>query len=80
MSDDLVTLLRIPMGANYLKLMDKAAARIEALEAALRFMLVDPPSILNEPDTDAEVIIHYREVARAALDAGIGYGKSVIEP
>jgi hypothetical protein len=40
---------------------------IETLEAALRFMLTDPPAALDEPDTDAEIIKHYREVARAAL-------------
>jgi hypothetical protein len=41
--------------------------RIEALGAALRFILTDPPAALDEPDTDAEIIRHYREVARAAL-------------
>ena len=37
---DLVQLLRVPMGANFLKLMDEAAARVEQLEAALRETIV----------------------------------------
>jgi hypothetical protein len=47
--------------------LEKAAARIEELEAALRNLLQDPPSILDEPDTDAQIVIHMRKIARAAL-------------
>jgi hypothetical protein len=32
-------------------------------------MLVDPPATLDEPDTDAEVIIKMRAIARDALAA-----------
>jgi hypothetical protein len=52
---------------EFTKYFREAADRIEELEAALRFMLVDPPAALDEPDTDAEIIKHYRDVARAAL-------------
>jgi hypothetical protein len=45
-----------------------AAARIETLEAVLAFILTDPPTALGQLASDAEIIQHYREVVRAALD------------
>ena len=47
-------------------------ARIEALEAALRRLLQEPPSILDDPDTDAQIVIRMRKIARAALDRDTG--------
>jgi DNA repair exonuclease SbcCD ATPase subunit len=42
---------------------------IERLRAALESLTKDPPSTLSsEPDTDAEVIIKMRAIARAALE------------
>jgi protein subunit release factor A len=45
----------------------EAVAEIERLRAALESLLVDPPAT---PDTDAEVIVKMREIAREALTAG----------
>lgn len=42
---------------------DVADALVKALEA----MLVDPPTSLNEPDTDAQVIRKLRDISRKAL-------------
>jgi hypothetical protein len=39
----------------------------DGLVKALEAMLVDPPATLDEPDTDAEVIIKMRSIARDAL-------------
>lgn len=36
----------------------------EKAEGVLRQMLVDPPSTLDEPDTDAEVLVKLREIVR----------------
>ena len=47
----------------------KAVNNHEALVKALERMLVDPPATLDEPDTDAEVIIKMRAIAREALVA-----------
>ena len=47
-------------------------ARIDALEAALRNLLKEPPSILDDPDTDAQIVIRMRKIARAALDKDVG--------
>jgi hypothetical protein len=44
----------------------KKNARIEALEAALREIL-DPPSTLDEPERDIDLILQMRAIARAAL-------------
>ena len=41
--------------------------RIDALEAALRSLLKEPPSILDDPDTDAQIVIRMRKIASAAL-------------
>jgi len=41
-------------------------SRIEALEAALREIL-DPPSTLDEPERDIDLILQMRAIARAAL-------------
>lgn len=41
--------------------------KIDALVKALGEMLTDPPSTLDEPDTDAEVIKKMRRIAREAL-------------
>lgn len=49
------------------QLMQDAADRIEELETALREIVIDPPSTLDEPDQDCEVIRKMREIARAAL-------------
>ena len=52
------------------KLLDEAADRIEALEAleaALRNLLREPPSILDDPDTDAQIARRMHKIARAAL-------------
>jgi len=47
---------------------DKLLAEIERLRAALQSLTKDPPpSLAREPDTDAEVIIKMREIARRAL-------------
>ena len=50
--------------------MSEAEGEVEGLRKALEQMLVDPPSTLDEPDTDAEVIMKMREIARAALTTG----------
>lgn len=39
----------------------------ERLRTALQDLLEDPPATLDEPDTDAEVIIKMRAIARGAL-------------
>lgn len=39
----------------------------DGLVKALEAMLVDPPSTLDEPDSDAEVIRKLRTIARTAL-------------
>lgn len=41
----------------------------EPLIKALEAMLTDPPTTLDEPDANAEVIIKMRAIARAALAA-----------
>jgi hypothetical protein len=41
----------------------------DEMRKALEAMLVDPPATLDEPDTDAEVIIKMRAIARDALAA-----------
>jgi hypothetical protein len=46
----------------------EAAAEIERLRAALQSLTHDPPATLDEPDTEAEVIIKMRAIARAALE------------
>jgi hypothetical protein len=43
---------------------------IERLRAALESLLKDPPPTLDEPDTDAEVIVKMRAIAREALTNG----------
>ena len=43
-------------------------AEIERLRAALQSLTTDPPATLDEPDTDAEVIIKMRDIARRALE------------
>jgi hypothetical protein len=43
------------------------ASIADDLVKALEAMLVDPPATLDEPDTDAEVIIKMRAIARDAL-------------
>jgi hypothetical protein len=48
----------------------KAADEIGRLRAALESLTADPPSTLDEPDEDWEVIVKMRAIARAALDAG----------
>jgi len=49
-------------------LLADAKAEIERLRAALQSLTKDPPpSLAREPDTDAEVIIKMREIARRAL-------------
>lgn len=45
----------------------KACNAFPDLVKALEAMLVDPPATLDEPDTDAEVIIKMRAIARDAL-------------
>jgi hypothetical protein len=40
---------------------------IERLRATLESLTKDPPPTLDEPDTDAEVIIKMRQIARDAL-------------
>ena len=40
---------------------------IERLRAALQSLTKDPPATLDEPDTDDEVIIKMRAIARDAL-------------
>jgi hypothetical protein len=47
---------------------DALIDEIERLQAALQSLTKDPPAILDEPDTDAEVIIKMREIARRALE------------
>ena len=42
-------------------------AEIERLQAALQSLTEDPPSTLDEPDEDWEVIVKMRAIARAAL-------------
>lgn len=42
-------------------------AEIARLRAALESLTKDPPATLDEPDTDAEVIIKMRAIARATL-------------
>jgi hypothetical protein len=42
-------------------------AKIARLRAALQSLTTDPPATLDEPDTDAEVVIKMREIVRAAL-------------
>jgi hypothetical protein len=46
---------------------DRLRADNKRLRAALQSLLTDPPTTLDEPDTDAEVVIKMREIARAAL-------------
>ena len=47
----------------------EAADEIERLRAALENLTEDPPATLaREPDTDDEVIIKMRAIARAALE------------
>jgi hypothetical protein len=46
----------------------KLRAEIERLRAVLQSLTTDPPATLDEPDTDAEVIIKMRETARRALE------------
>lgn len=45
----------------------EAADEIERLRAALESLTEDPPSTLDEPDEDWEVIVKMRAIARAAL-------------
>ena len=68
--DDLAVRLRhMPSSfLDALRTMDEAAARIEALEAALQKLTEDPPATLDEPDPDFVVINKMRKIARAALD------------
>ena len=50
-------------------LCEKAADEIERLLVALESLTKDPPATFaREPDTDDEVIIKMRAIARAALD------------
>ncbi len=49
--------------ANNDALQDRSVRLLAALEA----MLVDPPSTLDEPDTDADIIRKLRDIAREAL-------------
>lgn len=49
-------------------LIERLRRRIDTLEGMLGEMNVDPPATLDEPDTDAEVIIKMREIARRALE------------
>lgn len=44
-----------------------AGKRLAELVKALESLLQDPPATLDEPDTDAEVIIKMRAIARDAL-------------
>jgi hypothetical protein len=63
-------------------LMQSAAARIEQLEAALRWIADCEPEYAYSGTLNMQVV-RILETARAALDqkdAGIGCGKSVIEP
>ena len=53
----------------YAEEMLEAAAEIERLRAVLESLTRDPPSTLaSEPDTDDEVIIKMRAIARRALE------------
>ena len=67
MTDEEAANLRYEAGM-YQSLYENAAARIDALEAALRTLLKEPPSILDDPDTDAQIVIRMRKIARTALD------------
>jgi hypothetical protein len=49
--------------------LDAKDGEIERLRAVLESLTEDPPSTLDEPDEDWEVIIKMRAIARAALDA-----------
>jgi hypothetical protein len=46
---------------------DSLRAQLASARKALEKMLVDPPSTLDEPDQDFEVIVKMREIAKAAL-------------
>jgi hypothetical protein len=47
----------------------EAASEIERLRAALQSLTHDPPqSLAREPDTDCEVVLKMREIARRALE------------
>jgi hypothetical protein len=50
------------------RIMGEAADTIDRLRAVLESLTKDPPPTLDEPDTDAEVIIKMRQIAREALD------------
>jgi hypothetical protein len=57
----------------------RCETEIERLRAALENITKDPPATLNEPDSNVEVIVKMRAIARAALDekkpaAGIAPG------
>jgi hypothetical protein len=49
-------------------LLADAKADNARLRAALQSLTHDPPATLDEPDTDAEVVIKMREIARRALE------------
>jgi hypothetical protein len=49
-------------------LLGEARHEIGRLRAALQSLTTDPPPTLDEPDTDAEVVIKMREIARRALE------------
>lgn len=57
----------IAAGAEMGAFIVKARNAHDALVKALQAMLVDPPSSLDEPDSDAEVIRKLRAIASDAL-------------
>lgn len=68
--EDIVARLRrvVPRRGD-IGLQQEAADEIERLRAVLQSLTHDPPaSLAREPDTDAEVIIKMRAIARAALE------------
>jgi hypothetical protein len=51
---------------------EEAINEIERLRKALESLTEDPPSTLDEPDQDYEVIIKMRAIARDALTISVG--------
>jgi len=49
-----------------------AVAAIDSVRGVLEWLLEDPPATLDEPDTDAEVIVKMRAIVRAALSTSKG--------
>ena len=62
------------VASDLLRMAERAFTQRDILMKALESLLVDPPATLDEPDTDCEVIVKMRAIARDAL-ASVGEGK-----